>query len=226
MASFFKRVSDVINANLNDLLDRIEDPERMLKQLIREMEDNINQAKEGVINAIASEKQLLQELENHRRQAAAWQQKAEQALAADKEDLARSALMRKKEYDAIIANLEPAWQSAQATSQRLKTQLQQLEAKLEEARRKRGTLIARQRASEAREQMHRTLDKFQSGLDAQQRFDRMEDKVAEMEARAAAMTELGSDETALDREFKQLQLDQEVEAELAALKGKLKSPAP
>lgn len=220
MASFFARFTDIINANLNDLLDRLEDPEKMIKQIIREMEENIQQAKEGVIDAIASEKLLEKELENHRRQASEWMRKAETALTQDKEELARAALTRKKEVDAILANLEPAWESAKANSTRLKNQLQKLEAKLDEARNKRSMLIARQRAAEAREQMDRTLGKFQDGLDAQTRFDRMEDKVAEMEARSEAAAELENG-NAVDQAFAELEVDSEVEAELAALKAKL-----
>ena len=221
MSSIFKRVSDIINANLNDLIDRLEDPERIIKQIIREMEDNIRQAKEGVINAIASEKQLFRELEKHRNHAQEWLSKAETALQADKEDLARSALARKKEIDQIITSLEPAWASAKATSDRLKAQLLQLENKLEETKRKRSTLLARQRATEARQQMDSTMDTFRAGLDAQARFDRMEDKVEEMEARVEAMDELNNDMSALEKEFLHLEADADVETELNDLKMKM-----
>src|SRR5687768_7200093 len=128
MPSIFKRISDVLAANLNDLIDRVEDPERMAKQIIREMEENIRIAEEGVIDAIASEKQLLKDLEHHRQESAAWRQRAEEALHADREDLARAALTRKKEHDQIINTLEPAWEAAQQTSEHLKAQLHALEA--------------------------------------------------------------------------------------------------
>ncbi len=127
MANIFKRVHDIVNANINELLDRIEDPERMIKQVIREMEDNITHRKEGVVDAIASEKQLLQELKHHRSQSEEWLQKAQLALEAEKEDLARAALARKKEIDNIIKDLEPAWEKAKETSEHLKKQLHQLE---------------------------------------------------------------------------------------------------
>jgi len=143
MPNIFKRISDVLAANLNDLIDRVEDPERMVKQIIREMEDNIRIAEEGVIDAMASEKQLQKDLEHHRHEATTWRQRAEEALRADQEDLARAALMRKKEHDQIITTLEPAWEAVQHTSEQLKAQLHALEAKLEEARRKRSTLVAR-----------------------------------------------------------------------------------
>jgi len=223
MPNIFKRISDIVAANINDLIDRVEDPERMIKQLIREMEENIGQAKEGVIEAIASEKKLWMEVEAHRRQVQEWQHKAEIALQEGKEELARAALTRKKEYDRILTSLEPAWESAVNTSAGLKAQLRALEAKLEEVKRKRGTLVARQRAAEAREQMGRVADHFQTGLEAHKNFTRMEDKVTAMEARAQAVAELDQDASALEREFKALEIDSEVEAELAALKHKVQS---
>jgi phage shock protein A len=223
MPSIFKRINDIITANINDLIDRVEDPERTLKQIIREMEDNISKAKEGVVDAIASEKQLQKDLEHHRRQSADWLQKAEEALQANKEDLARMALTRKKEHDNIIKALEPSWEAAKKTSEHLKTQLHALEAKLEEARRKRGTLVARQRAAEARQHMDRTLSNFQAGLDAQANFARMEDKVAEMEARAEATAELSGDAARLEKDFLAMETEKEVEDELAALKKKVLS---
>lgn len=221
MANLFKRMNDIISANINDLLDRIEDPERMIKQIIREMEENINQCKEDVITAIASEKKLFRELEQHRRQADDWLNKAQTALEADKEELARSALIRKKEIDKIISDLEPAWETAKTTSERLKTQLRQLEAKLAEAKLKRSTLIARQHATQARHQMHKTVDKMQATWEAQTCFNRMEDKIADMESRTEALAELDQDLSSLEREFLNLEVEKDVEAELATLKMKI-----
>jgi phage shock protein A len=221
MANIFKRLSDVITANINDLIDRVEDPERMIKQIIREMEENISRSKEGVIDAITSEKQLQKDLDHHRRQSEEWAGKAEDALKAGKEDLARAALTRKKEHDNLSKALEPAWASAQNTSERLKSQLQALEAKLEEARRKRSTLVARQRAAEARRRMDQTLANFQAGQDAQANFARMEDRVTELEARAEAMAELNDDTSHLEKDILALTVEREVEDELAALKQKV-----
>ena len=218
MANLFKRISDVIAANLNDLVDRVEDPERMIKQLIREMEENIASAREGVIDAVASEKQLAKELDHQRRQAEDWQQRARRAMEAGNETLAREALLRRKEHDGIVANLDASWQSARRSSERLKTQLRALEAKLEEARLKKGSLVARQRAAQAREQMDQVNDRFQTGLNLNQSFGRMADKVGEMEARMEAREELYGDYSQVEREFLKLETDSELEAELAALR--------
>lgn len=223
MTDLFKRINDVISANINDLIDRVEDPERMVKQIIREMEENISKAKEGVVLAIASEKQLQKELETNQRQSAEWLSRAETALNNNNDELARSALARKKEHDAICKVLEPSWQSAKNTSDRLKSQLKALEAKLEEARRKRTSLAARQHAAQARQQMDKTLSNFESGMKAQTNFDRMEDRVAAMEAHTEALEELRNDSSRLEREFLDMETHAEIDAELQSLKQKMKT---
>lgn len=218
MTNIFKRISDVLTANLNDLVDRVEDPERMIKQLIREMEENVNSAREGVIDALASEKQLAKELDSQRRQADDWYNRARRALETGNETLAREALLRKKEHDGIVANLQASWESSRRTSERLKAQLRALETKLEEARLKKSSLVARQRAAQAREQMDKVTDRFQAGLDLNNTFGRMADKVGEMEARMEARAEVYGDYSPAEREFLKMEVDTEVEAELAVLK--------
>ena len=186
------------------------------------MEENINSAREGVIDAVASEKQLAKELENQRRQAGEWHERARQALETGNEALAREALLRKKEHDGVVANLETSWASARRTSERLKTQLRALEAKLEEARLKKSSLVARQRAAQAREQMDRIGDRLHTGLDLDHSFGRMVDKVDEMEARMEARAELYGEYSEIEREFLKMETNSEVEAELAALRKELK----
>jgi phage shock protein A len=221
MANLFKRISDVLTANLNDLVDRVEDPERMIKQLIREMEENVNSAREGVIDALASEKQLAKELDNQRRQSDEWYNRARRAMENGNETLAREALLRKKEHDDLAGNLQGSWQSAKRTSERLKAQLRALEGKLEEARLKKGSLVARQRAAQAREQMDRVSDRFQTGLDLNHSFDRMSGKVDEMEAKMEARAELYGEYSQVEREFMKMEIDNEVETELAILRQEI-----
>ncbi len=221
MANLFSRISDVITANISDLIDRVEDPEKMIKQIIREMEENIGLAKEGVVDAIASEKTLQQNVDRHRREAKTWQENARTALKDGKEDLARQALIRKNEHDTILKSLEPALESAQGTSASHKTQLSALDAKLDEAKRKRGALVARQRAAEAMQSMSKLDARFKDGLDAGAKFGRMEEKVAEMEARTQAVTEVYSDADNIEQEFLDIKVQTEVDAEMAALKREL-----
>lgn len=222
MANLFKRISDVLTANLNDLVDRVEDPERMIKQLIREMEENVNSAREGVIDALASEKQLAKELDHQRRQADDWYNRARRAMENGNETLAREALMRKKEHDDIVSNLQASWESAKRTSERLKAQMRALETKLEEARLKKGSLVARQRAAQAREQMDRVSDRFQTGLDLNHSFDRMSGKVEEMEARMEARAELYGEYSQVEKEFLKMEVNSEIETELAILRQEVK----
>lgn len=221
MIALFKRINDVISANINELIDRGEDPDRMIKQVIRNMEENIAQAREGVVDAIACEKQLQKKLESNQKQSADWLAKAEMALNNGNEEAARSALSRKQEHDTICKTLAPAWESARNTSKRLKVQLNALEAKLEEAKRKRSSLAARQYATETRQQMDKTLSNFEMGVNAQTTFQRMEDRVLEMEARTEAIEELRDGKTQLDQDFLDMEIHAEVEDELQRLKQKM-----
>ncbi|MER2529447.1 MAG: PspA/IM30 family protein, partial [Candidatus Competibacter denitrificans] len=144
--------------------------------------------------------------------------RARRAVESGNEALAREALMRKKDHDHIVANLEMSWESARRTSERLKTQLRALEMKLEEARLKKGSLVARQRAAQAREQMDYVRDRFQTGLDLNNSFGRMADKVSEMESVMEAREELYGEYSQIEREFLKMETHTEVELELAALK--------
>lgn len=220
MGNLFKRINDVITANISDLIDRVEDPEKMIKQIIREMEENIGRAKEGVVDAIASEKTLRQDVEKHRTESARWQQKARVALKDGKEELARTALARKNEHDRILESLEPAHKSAVNTSASLKAQLKALEAKLDEAKRKRSSLVARQRAAEAKRDMTKIGATFKEGVAAQADFTRMEDRVAEMEARSQAISEVYDADT-VEQDLLDMEAQAEVDAELEALKREL-----
>ncbi|MBF0101894.1 MAG: PspA/IM30 family protein [Desulfobacterales bacterium] len=221
MANFFLRITDIISANISDMIDRVEDPERMIKHIIAEMEENIGRARDGVLNAITSEKELALELKHHQEQVSEWRNKAENAIKANKEDLARKALIRKKEHERITQDLEKAWESAKTHTESLKSQLRLLENKLEEAKRKRSTLVARQRVAEAKQYMGTTTTYFEKGIKAHDKFERMEDKVRSMEARAEAIKELDEDRSELEREFDALEVETDVENELEELRKKV-----
>ncbi|RLC20811.1 MAG: phage shock protein A [Deltaproteobacteria bacterium] len=221
MANLFIRITDIISANIGHLVDRVEDPERMIRQVILEMDDHIRRAEAGVLDAITSEKQLAHELEEHRHQSEKWREKAEAALTAGNENLARAALVRKKEHDGTAKNLEGPWETAVDTSKKLKAQLRQLENKLAEARHKRSALIARHRAAEATQHIHKTQKHFQKGLDTGDTFIRMEDRVVEIEARTEAVAELYDESSDLEREIDKLAMDAEVDQEMAELREKV-----
>lgn len=156
----FRRASDIIAANLNDLIDQFEDPERMLRQAIREMEAAVSSALDGAVQVIASEKLLTRQLETERYAADQWHQRAQQALAAEDEPLARQAVARKLEHQQLAAALADQQAAAIETSQRLRRQVDALRARLAEARRKLAALVARQRAAAAR----RTVARHTGGI--------------------------------------------------------------
>jgi len=215
----FSRMSDIISANINYLLDKAEDPEKMIKQVIAEMHEKIQEARNATAQTIAAEKRLQKEVETNQQQVEEWHQKALQAVQSGNDDLARKALGRKKEHDHIVAGLQPQQEAAHAASENLKVQLQALQAKLAEAKRKQSALIARQRAAEAQSGIQKTLSKIEIDDAAFQKFDRMEEKVEEMEAQAQALTELGAEDAALDEEIRQIEDKDVIEQELAGLKA-------
>lgn len=218
MALWFTRMNDVINANINNMIDKLEDPERMIRLIITEMEENILRAREGVLDAISSEKRLAYELKIHKRDSEKWKNKAKKALVMKNERLAREALIRKQEFERIIRNLQDSYETARKTAEQLKKRLHSLEDKLREANIKRSTLAARQKVAQARQQVGRTVDYFQKGLDTTNKFNRMEEKVLEIELRAEAIEHLDNDACDLEAEFETLEMEQEVNEELSALR--------
>ncbi len=221
--SFFSRVSDIINANVSDLLDRAEDPEKMVKMLIFEMEEQIETAREGIVKAIAGEKKLEVNLTKNRKEAADWHAKAEAAIERADEDLARKCLARKKEHDKIADSLQPQWERARQTSDSLKSDLRRMEEKLDEAIRRRDSLVARQMAAEAQREVQSVAPSLSRAQRSFAKFDRMERRVEDMESEAAAAAELSDVSSELDHEVEQKQKDAEVEFELAALKKQVES---
>ena len=205
----FSRIADVFKANVNDALDNAEDPEKMLKQMVIEMEESVNKATLAIANSIDS---------------ADWLYKAQQAVTAGREDLARAALEKKAIQDKNISDLEPIYLIAKSTSDKLRTQLDALKHKLDEARARQGTLIARSQAAKAQKQIAQTFSGV--GSDAFSKFDKFETKIETLESQAEAFEQLAGQSTSLDDEFKKLTSSSQVEQQLLELKasmGKLPS---
>lgn len=215
----FQRISDVFKANVNDALDKAEDPEKMLKQMVIEMEESINKTTLSVSSAIANEKSLERKLEKARKEKDDWEQKAIQALNAGREDLAKSALEKKGICERNINDLTPIHAQAKATAQKLREQLNKLRAKLDEARSRQSTLIARSQAAKAQRQIAQSIGGV--GSDAFSKFEKYETKVEKLEAEAEAFSELAGDNTALEDEFKQLSSNSQADDELLKLKAKM-----
>ncbi len=217
--SIFKRIADVIKANVNDLLDKAEDPEKMIKQMVIEMEEAVNKATLALGNAIANERSLERKIQAAQRKAQEWEQKAIQALNAGREDLARAALEKKKLYERQVLDLQSAYEQARQTTMKLREQVNRLKAKLEEARTRQSTLIARSQAAKAQKQIAQAFSGV--GSDAFSKFEKFEQKIEKLEAEAEAFEELSGETVGIEDEFRKLELGSSVDAELLALKQKL-----
>ncbi|HID86890.1 MAG TPA: PspA/IM30 family protein [Anaerolineae bacterium] len=212
------RISNILRANINDLLDHAEDPEKMLEQIIRDMEGAIKEARSQVAEMIAQEKLIKADLEESRRLAAEWEKKAELAVSKGADDLALEALRRKNDYDAHTEVYEKQWTAQKEAVSKLKSQLQQLEAKYEAAVRNKEVLIARRKRAAAQRQIAAAEARL-STVDYSAELERMERRIMEEEARAAAMAELA--EEPLEERFEALEEDTALQEQLAALKAKV-----
>jgi phage shock protein A len=217
MAGILDRVSTLVRANVNDLIDRAEDPEKVIKQLLADMKSQLLQVKTQVAASIADEKQLGKKYQDNQRLADDWQRKAELAVERGDDGLAREALSRRNSFQTTADGFKEQYeeQSRQVTT--LKNVLHQLEAKINDAEAKKDLLIARSRRAKAETQIRTSL----SGLDnsgALASFERMEAKVNQAEARAGALAEL--DQDTLEDRFALLEGTSEVDDQLAALKAK------
>ncbi len=212
-----KRLQDILAANMGDAVESCENPEPMLKQAIREMETAIAEARRETARAMAAEKLAGNDLADSERQAAEWQRRAEQAVRAGDDAQARTALARKQECDRVTAALRDQMRSAAEASAALRQQLEAMQAKLGEATRRLGTLVARQKSAAAR--VKSADPTFQ--MEAFAKFDRMSEKVARVEAEAEALAELHrSSRSAPTADFPPPESGPDVEAELAELKKK------
>jgi phage shock protein A len=219
----FSRLSDIIKANINDLLSRAEDPEKMLNQMLIEMREQLTQAKRQVAVTIAEEKKLRKSLDQEMAQVKLWEQRAMQAVQKGDDNLAKQALQRRNEHQQRVQEWEKQWQAQAQMVEQLKEGLRGLNNKIEEAKRKKDLLIARQRRAEAQRKIHETL----RGLSDNSAFDtfaRMEAKVEDLEARAQASAELAEELSGdtLAAQFEALEAESpSLDADLEALKARM-----
>jgi len=208
-----------MKANINELLNRAEDPEKMIRQMILEMEEAVNKATASVGTAVANEKRLERQHLGKKDQIDSWQKKAELAVQSGEDDLARRALERRAAIEEAVKDLEAAFDESHRTSGHLKNQLTQLKSKLDEARTRQGALIARRRAAEARKQIAQGMSGV--GDDAFSSFERFRQRVENEEAEADAHQEIVSEDSSLEDSFSKLERSSTVEEELKALKQKM-----
>lgn len=219
------RVSTILRANINALLDQAEDPEKTLDQLIRDMADAIGQARGQVAEMIAQEKLLEADMERNANLARDWSQKAEMAVARGAEDLAKEALRRKIDYDRNSQAYATQLQAQQDVVTKLKHDLDQLEAKYEGAVRNREAMIARHRRALAQQKVAKTAAQLTT-MDPTSELARMEERIRLEEARAAALTEVNNRPASLEDRFASLETDDELDRQLADMRAKVRGELP
>ncbi|EKD11404.1 PspA/IM30 family protein [Limnospira platensis] len=211
----FDRIGRVVRANLNDLVNKAEDPEKILEQAVIEMQEDLIQLRQAVAQTIAQQKRSQQQYNQAQSQANQWQSRAQLALQKGDENLAREALQRKKGYVETANTLEMSLRQQTEQVETLKRNLVSLESKISEAKTKKNMLKARAQAAKANEQLNNVLGGINTSS-ATSVFERMEEKVMIQEAKSQAAAELiGSDreKTILD--------PVEIDDELAAMKAQL-----
>lgn len=219
--AIFKRISDVLRANINDLIDRAEDPEKMVKQIIIDMEDQLTGATQALGQAMASEKQAQRQLDQAKASAQDWENKAKMALQNGNEPLARQALEQKVNVEKNIAQLQASYDSIAQQTAQMRDNVQIMRNKLDEARARQNLLIARAKMAEAQKGIATNISAANS-TSAFSKLDKMERKIEGKEAEAAAFSEMAGDvlQDSLD-EFKAMETNAAVDSELERLKKSL-----
>ena len=219
------RFTTLLKSNINDLISKAENPEKMLDQIVVDMRSQLQRAKQQVAAAIADEKRLKDQAESEYKAAQDWEQKAMLAIKEGRDDLAKQALVRQSEHFAHGQQLEATWQSHQAETEKLKNSLRDLNDKIEEAKRKKNLLLARQRRAQAQARINETMSSM-SEKSAFEAFARMEERIDQNERMLKASTEIEEEFTGdrLQHDFKQLEKvagAASADAQLLALKQKM-----
>jgi len=226
----FSRLGTLIKSNINDLITKAEDPEKMLSQVLLEMQQQLVEAKKAVAVAIADEKKLQKQYTAESDKAKEWERKAMVAVRAGDDNLARQALARKQEHESIASQFQQQWLAQKQAVEKLKDALRLLNNKIEEAKRKKNILIARKKRAEAQQQIANTMQGL-GDTSAFDTFDRMAERIQLMEAEAEAGAELAGELSGDTLESKFLQLEQggahsedDALSELKAKMGMLEAP--
>lgn len=220
----FDRLKTVISSNMNALISKAENPEKMLNQMIIDMNEQLIESKKSVAMAIADEKKLERDMLENKAKADEWEKKAMLAVRAGRDDLAKEALLRKQEFEGYATQLSQQWEAQKQSVEKLKEALRQLQSKIEEANRKKNILIARAKRAEAQQRINETMSSLSGNKSAFETFERMEQKVDQIEASAEAMKELddASTNSSLEKQFAQLESSpQAADVMLEELKKKM-----
>jgi phage shock protein A len=218
----FARLAALIKSNINDLISRSEDPEKMLNQIVIDMNNQLVEAKKQVAASIADEKRLAKQVEQEAATAAEWERRAMMAVRAGDDALAKEGLARKKEHEQLAEQFRQQWQKQKHAVDQLKLALRALNSKIEEAKRKKNLLIARKKRAEAQKAIQETMTGLRQAS-AFEAFDRMAGRIEQMEAEAEASAELAEEYTGdvLAHKFGELEATAGAEEDLVALKRKM-----
>lgn len=214
----FDRILRVIRANLNSLVNQAEDPEKILEQTVLDMQEDLIQLRQAVAQAIATQKRTERQCSQAQTTADEWYRRAQLALQKGDENLAREALTRRKSYQDTAETMKAQLDQQVAVVTQLRQNMMKLESKISEAKTKKDLYVARARSAKATQQINEMMGRVGTGS-AMSAFERMEEKVLQMEAQAEAVSELGMDD--LEKRIAALGEADEVEAELAALKTQM-----
>ena len=217
MTSIFSRFRDIVSSNINAMLDKAEDPEKMIKLMITEMEDTLVEIKASCAGAMATKKRVDKAVNEARERAAAWAAKAELAVNKGREDLAREALLERRRYAQRADGLDSESGETQGIIDQYQDEIRQLEEKLSAAREKQRLLVQRHKHAQGKKKAQSEIRRYNS-QDTFVRFEQFESRIERMEAEAD-LVNYGKKPT-LDDEFYQLEEDEELERELAELKSK------
>ncbi|MFT7471761.1 MAG: phage shock protein A [Kiritimatiellia bacterium] len=216
--SIFNRLSDIINSNISSLLDKAENPEKMIRMVIQEMEETLVEVRSGTAKVIAEKKTLTRRAEQLKKQAQDWESKAELALSKGRDDLAKAALLEKSNINSSVVITERDLAKLDGTLDKLSNEIEQLQAKLNDARARQKTIVMRTTATESRLNVNRQLHSY-SIDNAMNKFEYYEKKIDQMEGQ---MDSIHIEKRGLQSEFDELEKQESIDQELEALKTKLK----
>jgi len=213
----FTRVRDIISSNINSMLDKAEDPEKLVKLMIREMEDTLVEIKASCAGTMATKKKIQRELERARENGATWADKAQLAVDKGREDLAREALVEKRRYSDRAASLEQELEQCDHLVSQYQSDITQLEEKLNSAREKQRVLVQRHVHAQGRMRAEQNIRKLDTS-NAMVRFDTFEERIERMET-DAELVNYGR-KPSLEEQFRRLEDDEDIEKELEGLKAR------
>ncbi|WP_412497902.1 phage shock protein PspA [Vibrio furnissii] len=216
----FSRFADIVNSNISALLDKAEDPEKMIRLIIQEMEDTLVEVRTNSAKAIADKKELARKVDSIDQQIEDWQAKATLALNKQREDLARAALIEKQKLQKVLKGLHTEQTLVEETIDKLTGEIAKLESKITETRAKQQALAIRSQAASNRRDVQRHLHTNRTD-EAMAKFEQYSRKVDELEAEADLYAQSGQGKS-LEQEFAELQAQDEIEHELARLKEQMK----